>query len=261
MGYELKAFPLYEGSYSVAADKKFIPFNPAIHNAKDRPASLFVYVQPFLVQTSSDLVLLDTGLGYQDEDGELWLHQNIRKAGFNPEDVSMVIMSHLHFDHSGGMMIEKDGNYFPSFPNATYYVQENELKSALAKTSKSYNQPMLEALLRSGVVNYLTGDGNINSEISYQLTGAHSEYHQVISIKTGGETYFFGGDVVPEPEQVQRKFIAKYDMDGRKAMELRQQFGEQAASENWICLFYHAKSKAMARLRFADNAFTVIEVS
>lgn len=257
----MKAFPLYEGSYSVAADKKFIPFDPAKHDAKDRPASLFVYVQPFLVQTSSDLVLLDTGLGYQDENGELWLHENIRKAGFQPEDVSMVIMSHLHFDHSGGMMLKKEDKYIPAFPNAEYYIQENELKSALSKASKSYHVEMLEALQRSGNIHFISGDGNINSEISYQLTGAHSEFHQVITIKTGGETYFFGGDVVPEPEQVQRKFIAKYDLDGRKAMELRQQFGEQAAQENWICLFYHAKSKAMARLQFLDNTFSVMAVS
>ncbi|MEY3678946.1 MAG: hypothetical protein RI924_1087, partial [Bacteroidota bacterium] len=59
----LKLFPLYEGSYSVDISKKFIPFDPDIHQAKDRPASLFVHVRPFLVQTSSDLVLLDTGLG------------------------------------------------------------------------------------------------------------------------------------------------------------------------------------------------------
>jgi hypothetical protein len=57
-----------------------------------------------------------------------------------------------------------------------------------------------------------------------------------------GEKVFFGGDELPEPEQLIRKFIAKYDMDGRKAMELREEYGKKAAEEGWTCLFYHAKN-------------------
>ena len=85
----LKVHTLHEGSYSVDASKKFVPFDPAIHQAKDRPASLFINVQPFLVELNGRLILLDTGLGYSDEDGNLFLHENIRKAGFEPEYFEM----------------------------------------------------------------------------------------------------------------------------------------------------------------------------
>src|ERR1700761_9395716 len=77
---------LAEGSYSVDATKKFIPFDPQTDNFKDRPGSLFIHVHPFLVQTAEDLILFDTGLGYKDTRDELWLHQHIRGAGYQPED-------------------------------------------------------------------------------------------------------------------------------------------------------------------------------
>ena len=98
----MEIYALGEGSYSVDSTKKFIPFNPETDNPKDRPASLFIHVNPFLIKTKSDLILLDTGLGYKDTRDELFLHQHIRNAGFDPEDVSLVLMSHLHYDHSGG---------------------------------------------------------------------------------------------------------------------------------------------------------------
>ncbi|MBU0697215.1 MAG: MBL fold metallo-hydrolase, partial [Bacteroidetes bacterium] len=90
----MKATALYEGSYSVDATKKFIPFDPSIHKVSERPASLFIFIQPFLIKTSKDLILIDTGLGYSNENGNLILHDTIRKAGYQPEDVTKVLMSH-----------------------------------------------------------------------------------------------------------------------------------------------------------------------
>ena len=68
---------------------------------------------------------------------------------------------------------------------------------------------------------------------------------------------FFGGDVLPEPEELTRKFIAKYDYDGRKAMELRDEFGKQAAAENWKTLFYHAKSHAQGFVSYEEQKFII----
>jgi glyoxylase-like metal-dependent hydrolase (beta-lactamase superfamily II) len=102
---------LYEGSFSVDASKKFIPFDPTIHDKKDRPASLFIHVHPFIIETDSGLLLLDTGLGFVDEEGELLLHQRLRQKGFDSEDVRYVLLSHLHKDHASGMVTQVDGRY------------------------------------------------------------------------------------------------------------------------------------------------------
>ena len=254
----LQVYTLHEGSYSVDITKKFIPFDPAIHSAKDRPASLFVHVQPFLVKLNNSLILLDTGLGYSDEEGNLHLHQNIKKAGFNPDDVELVLMSHLHFDHSGGMVHDFKGKMELSFPNATYVIQRGEWETAFSSSSSSYHTEIFDFIQRNAQIKFIEGSGKLTEEISYELTGAHCPYHQVFLIDDGTDKVFFGGDVLPEPEELIRKFIAKYDFDGRKAMELREEFGKKAAAENWKCLFYHAKSKAQAFVAIDEDRFKII---
>jgi len=253
----LQVFPLFEGSYSVAADKKFIPFDPAKDNPKDRPASLFIHIQPFLVQLGDSLVLFDTGLGYTNADGGLILHENIRNAGFDPDDVSMVLMSHLHFDHSGGMIYRRAGQMELSFPHATYVIQQGEWESAFTNTSSSYKTEIFDFLQRNAQLEFIEGSGQLTDQISYELTGAHTPFHQVFLLDDGNDKVFFGGDVLPEPEELLRKFIAKYDFDGRKAMELREEFGIRAAAENWNCLFYHAKSKATGFVSQSDGQFKI----
>lgn len=256
----MKAFALYEGSFSVDITKTFKPFDPAIHQTKDRPASLFIYVQPFLVKTANDLIVCDAGLGYKNELGKLIIHENIRKAGYKSEDVTLVLMTHLHFDHSGGMVYEHNGKLELSFPNAEYVIQRGEWEIAYSKPSKSYKTEIFDVLQRSGNIHFVEGNGHLTNEISYELTSGHCEYHQVFIIKSEGETVFFGGDILPEPEQLLRKFAAKYDLDGRKSMELREHYGKLAAAENWLCLFYHAKSNPLGKVNYDNGIFKILPV-
>jgi glyoxylase-like metal-dependent hydrolase (beta-lactamase superfamily II) len=253
----MKIFTLGEGSYSVDATKKFIPFNPETDNFKDRPASLFIHVNPFLVQTDTDLILLDTGLGYKDTRDELFLHQHIRNAGFDPDDVTLVLMSHLHYDHSGGLVVERNGKLEPSFPNAKHVIQKKEWEKAISGSSSSYHKEIFEALKDAIDLHFVDGSGELQSGISYELSGGHSPFHQVFWIKNSDKKCFFGGDELPEPEQLIRKFIAKYDYDGRKAMQLREEYGKKAAEEGWTCLFYHAKSMTVGNVSFVDDHFKV----
>lgn len=254
----LQVFTLYEGSYSVDSTKKFIPFDPAKDNPKDRPASLFIHVQPFLVKMEDRLLLLDAGLGYSTADGELIIHKNIKKAGFRPEDVELVLMSHLHFDHAGGMVHDVAGKMELSFPNAAYVIQRGEWEAAFTNPSSSYRMDIFEFLQRNAQLNFVEGSGSLDEKIFFDLTGAHTPCHQTFLIKEGKDKVFFGGDVLPEPEELLRKFIAKYDYDGRKAMELREEFGKKAASDNWKCLFYHAKSKPIGYVQLEGENFKIV---
>lgn len=256
----MKITVLEEGSYSVAADKKFIPFDEKIHDPKDRPASLFVHVRPFLLETKKDLILFDTGLGYLDENGIPFINLKIKEKGYSAEEVTKVLMSHLHFDHSGGMLRNIDGEMKLNFVNADYYIQKNELENAILNPGKSYDPEVLEYLRRSDNLILLDGNGKIDNYISYTLTGAHCKYHQVFLVEEDGEKIFFGGDVLPEGDQLIRNYIAKYDLDGRAAMELRKEFGNRAVAENWTCLFYHSKNKAACKIRIENGAFVLKEV-
>ena len=109
----------------------------------------------------------------------------------------------------------------------------------MEKGAPSYNVAQFENIQNSDQVVLLEGEGKIDKYITYHVTGAHSPFHQVFWIEEDGQKIFFGGDVAPQLQQMKNKFIAKYDFDGRKCMELRQQWWEQGEKEKWTFLFYH----------------------
>ena len=236
----MRIIPLSEGSFTIDKTKLFVPYDEDKDNMQARPAgSLLVEIQPFVVITSNDILLLDTGLGFE-KNGTLQLHQNLSAAGINASDVTKVLMSHLHKDHAGGVGVGKtERKERLSFPNAKYYVQKQELEFAFKKGFPSFVTEYLECLQNSSQVELLDGNGFIDDYIEYEITGAHSPHHQVFWIRQEGKILFFGGDDAPQLQQMRHRFAAKYDYDGKKAMELRQEWWKKGEEENWTFLFYH----------------------
>jgi len=283
----MQIIPLSEGAFTIDRTKRFVPFDTEKDDLQGRPVgSLLVEIQPFVIVTTEDILVIDTGLGYRIN-GELQLYNNLRKAGIAPEKVTKVLMSHLHKDHAGGITKRSEGyerggawQSSPdeavgdcgggpgervmaggagervgvrgavervgvpgagelSFPNAQYYVQRKELEYAFEKGPTSYIPEELLCLKDSPRVTLLDGDGVIDGYIRYVVTGAHCPWHQVFWIVDGGETAFFGGDVAPQLQQMKSRFVAKYDYDGKRAMELRQEWWERGGKEGWTFLFYH----------------------
>lgn len=234
----MKIIPLSEGAFSVDQSKQFIPFDPATDDLQKRSrGSLLVEIQPFVVITSRDVILLDTGLGFADAKGGLQIHQLLAKHDLGAEDVTKVLLSHLHKDHTGG--IAHPNKKVVSFENATYYVNKNEWEFALTKGHTSYREADFLLLSKYSKTVFTEGDGYIDNYIRYEVTGAHCPYHQVFTIAEEGQIIFFGGDVAPQLQQMKNRFKAKYDFDGNKAMELRQQWWQQGQQEGWTFLFYH----------------------
>ena len=187
--------PLSEGSFTIDKTKLFVPFDEGNDDLQQRPTgSLLVEIQPFVVITSKDVLLLDTGLGFEDSPGRMQLHSNLEKMGIQKEQVTKVLMSHLHKDHAGGVALNNKLHTL-SFPNAVYYIQKRELDAAILQGLPSFIPEELQALASSSQVHFLSeNEGTIDGYISYRHTGAHSEHHQVFWIKEGAETIFFGGD-------------------------------------------------------------------
>ena len=237
----MKIIPLSEGTFTVDKTKLFVPFDQAEDELQKRTrGSLLVEVQPFVIITRNDTLLLDTGLGFKMHN-ELQLHQNLITNGINPTHVTKVLLTHLHKDHAGGIAAENENHLRQlSFPNAKYFLQEGELNFAFEKGFPSFITDELEILKRSSQVSLLNENkGAIDGYITYELSGAHSPYHQVFWIETGKQKIFFGGDEAPQLQQMKHRFIAKYDYDGKKAMELRRQWWEKGQTEHWTFLFYH----------------------
>ena len=236
----MKIIPLSEGSFTIDKTKMFVSFDDESDDLLSRPTgSLLVEVQPFVVITSKDVLLLDTGLGFNDKSGEPQIYSNLRKAGFEPEQITKVLLTHLHKDHAGGVSYGQNNEKL-SFPNATYYIQEREYDFAIQKGIPSFIPDELVALRTANNVEFLFDDeGVIDDYIFYQHTGAHSQHHQVFWIKENNEIIFFGGDDAPQLQQMKIRYKTKYDHDPEKASSLRQEWWEKGNAEGWQFLFYH----------------------
>jgi glyoxylase-like metal-dependent hydrolase (beta-lactamase superfamily II) len=233
----MKIIPLSEGSYTVDKTKEFIPFDAAQDSLGQRaPGSLLVEIQPFVVITSADIILFDAGLGFK-KDGEYTLLRNLNSNGIGAAEVTKVILSHLHKDHIGAIY-DVDSNT-PIFNNATYYVQQSEWEFAMQRDSASFKKELISWMEGHPQVNWLSGTGVIDHYIQYEISGGHSPNHQACKIVDGGEIVFYGGDEAPQLQQMKHRFAAKYDADGKKAMQLRQEWWARGENEKWIFLFYH----------------------
>jgi len=235
----MTVIPLSEGSFTIDKTKLFVPFDESTDELQQRPkGSLLVEVQPFAVITSEDVILLDTGLGFE-KNGIPQLHQNLMNAGINPSEVTKVLLSHLHKDHAGGIIRDGNGKAKLSFPGAKYYLQKRELEFAFEKGFPSYIPDELMPLKNASNVVLLDGNGVLDGYIRYEVTAAHSPHHQVFWMVEGGEIAFFGGDDAPQLQQMRTRYIAKYDYDGKKCMQLRQEWWQKGREEGWEFLFYH----------------------
>lgn len=245
-------FPLSEGVFTVGHDKQFVPFDIGQDELTRRPTgSLLVEVQPFLVVTERDVIVLDTGLGFADrQTGVLQIHQNLRQHGYEPEQVTKVLLSHLHKDHAGGVVYTDGADVCrTTFPNAAYYVYRPEADAALAEGLPSYHPAEIGPLLSSGQVQWLDGtEGVIDGYIRFTHSGGHSRQHIVFLIEDGADRIFFGGDEAPQLKQMKIRYVAKYDYDGKKASELREQYAAQGRKEGWTFLFYHDVKVPVAKL-------------
>lgn len=236
----MKIFPLSEGSFTVDKTKLFVPFEEGQDQLQERPrGSLLVEIQPFLVILQNDILLFDTGLGFADPSGQMQIHKNLAEKGVAAADITKVLLTHLHKDHAGGIALQPDHRQ-PAFPNATYYLQKRELDFAFERGIPSFIPEEFHVLKNMPNLVLLQNDeGSIDDHIRYEVTGAHSPFHQVFWVSDGDETVFFGGDDAPQLQQMKHRFTAKYDHDGRKAMLLRQQWWKEGEEKKWSFLFYH----------------------
>lgn len=237
-------FPLSEGTFTIGRDKIFHPFDPDKDELNERATgSLLVEVQPFVIVNDKDVILLDTGLGFSNPYDKTFLTDNLAKHNLHPEDVTKILLSHLHKDHAGGLC---EG----LFPNATIYIYEKEMEYADKVGFPSYYSDDLQWLKYAPNVQWLYEDsGVIDGYIHYWLSGAHAPCHIVFLIDNkDGEIIFYGGDEAPQYKQMKIKYIAKYDYDGKKAMQLREQWAQEGKEKNWTFLFYHDVKTPTAKM-------------
>lgn len=226
-----------------------------------------------LIEHADELVLIDTGSGNKETpkfhsiyaienegaDGRTALEDGIREAGFKPDDVTLVINTHLHFDHAGGNTYRNaEGHIAASFPNARYTVQRGEMDWATntnERTAASYFSANWNAIVEAGRMQLTEGSTDILPGISVHLTPGHTPYHQSVMLRSGGETACFLGDVCPTTHHLPLPWIMGYDVEPLVTLESKRELLKRALDEQWMLIFEHDAHHGWGRVQNDGKAY------
>lgn len=235
-------------------------------NPPDEKNRVLLGLNPVLVETPKDLVLLDTGMGDKGDEkfNSIYgversptLGESIREAGFTEEDVTIVINTHLHFDHAGGnTLVGPDGSSLPAFPGARYIVQAGEVQAALhpnERTKASYRPGDFMPLKDAGILETIDGDGEITEGVMVFRTGGHNRDIQLVSVASEGRMAVFLSDLIPTTAHLNYPYIAGYDLFPTDVLDVKKNLIKKAIEEKWLLLFYHDPEKKAGYVRLIDG--------
>lgn len=206
-----------------------------------------------LLEKDDRLILIDNGIGDKQEDkflrhyhlnGDDSLFGSIRKLGYEPEDITDMFLTHLHFDHAGGGVIwNKDHSGFElSFPNANYWVAEDHWNWAMnpnPREKASFLQENLLPVLESGHLKFIKTPGELFPGFDVRLFNGHTEAQAIPMIQYQGKTVVFMADLMPASVHMPLAWVIGYDIRPLETMKEKKSFLDEAAKNDYILFFEH----------------------
>lgn len=224
-----------------------------------------------LIETAGKRILVDTGLGDkwgEKERGLLRIDRSVSLfgclagLGLGPEDIDVVINTHLHFDHAGGNTRQQDGRVVPSFPRARYVVQLGEWEDATRtheRNRASYQEHDYVPLAEARLLDTVQGEVEVAPGVFVMPVGGHTAYHQMVVVESRGETLAIPTDLVPTASHLPLPFITGYDLFPLGTLEAKRRLLRRAFEEQWSLLFYHDPRVAVARIRKDKDRYVLGE--
>jgi glyoxylase-like metal-dependent hydrolase (beta-lactamase superfamily II) len=213
-----------------------------------------------LIQSDGKNILVETGAGDKQDakfreiyglDGP-HLMAGLRDYGLAPEDIDLVIDTHLHFDHCGGNTLVVKDKIIPAFPNAHYLVQRGEFEHALHPTERdraSYFIENYKPIEDAGRFMLLDGDQVVAPGVECIVVPGHTAHMQCVKLTGGGQTAFFFADLVPTTAHLPLPWIMGYDLYPMTTLENKRKWIPESVREGWIALFAHDAATPAAHLR------------
>lgn len=226
-----------------------------------------------LLVSDTRKILIDTGMGSKWDEkakGMYAINQNpagleagLQKLGYSSAEITDVLLTHLHFDHTGGSTILQNGKLLPAFSNARYYVQSNNYRWALEPTERdkgSYLQDNFVPLAEAGVLILIDEDvERIEDEIELVKVHGHTYGQQLFKISDGTNTLLYCGDLFPTSSHIPLPYIMGYDLQPLVTLAEKKEILPQAVAENWMLFFEHDPYHAAATVQATAKGFAVKE--
>ena len=226
-----------------------------------------------LIIRGAQRILIDTGIGnkYDAKFAKIYAVQqprnlldNLHAKGFEPADITHVIMSHMHFDHIGwNTRANENGEIVPTFRNATYFAQKGEFETAQnpdPRSKASYLPDNWQALQRTGQLELLNGTGEVLPGIESVITGGHTEFHTIVKLTTPAGVAVFLADLVPTPSHLKTPYVMGYDLFPKQTMDVKPKVLRQAIDEHWLLIFEHSARVTSGYLCEKNGAYVLEEV-
>jgi glyoxylase-like metal-dependent hydrolase (beta-lactamase superfamily II) len=228
-----------------------------------------------LIEHEIGLVLIDTGAGNKENDkfydiygienrgtpGPTRLEDGLRQLGVGVDDITLVINSHLHFDHAGGNTTrDAKGMIVPTFPNARYVVQKGEYEYAThtnERTAGSYFPHNFVPVQEAGRFDFVDGEREIIAGIRAIPTPGHTPHHHGLLIESAGERAFYIADLVPTAAHLPLPWIMGYDVEPLVTLETKRHILKRAVDEEWLVVFEHDATTAWSKIQHDGKSYAL----
>jgi methylmalonyl-CoA epimerase len=227
-------------------------------------------MRPLIVRGARTMII-DAGLGRKGDaafedaygvDHRYDLDRALTDARLAPEDIDIVLASHLHFDHAGGFTVrDVSGRLRPRFPRAQYIVRRGEWEDAThvhSQNTARYQAEDYRPLAEAGVLQLVDDDATIMPGVRVKRTGGHSTHHQVVMIESGGKSAAFAADLIPTTRHVTESWIPALDLYPMDTLAVKRAFNEDAVAREVLVFFYHDPSVAAGYIREEHGSRLVI---
>jgi len=202
-----------------------------------------------LVRTGDKNILIETGIGNKLSDKLVQIYKqpaklldNLHVAGVAPEDIDIVINTHLHFDHCGWNTMLRGDQIVPTFPKAKYYAQRQEWEHGrlqLERDAISYMSPNYDPLIESGQMVLLDGDQELLPGISVKVFPGHTTSMQAVIVESGGKRACYISDLIPTSNHLDITWAMAFDLFPLQTIESRKKYYAKAIPEKWLTVFTH----------------------
>ena len=234
-------------------------------NPADDQNRVTLSTRNLLLVSDDKKILIDTGMGNKwDEkskniyriDPTLELERVLELNGIKPDEISDVILTHLHFDHTGGSTKFDNEKLVPAFPNAKYFVQKKNFEWAMNPSDRdkgSYIKDNFEPLVKEGVLNLIDGEIDFDENISFKIINGHTFSQQMIKISDSSNTVLYVADLLPFVSQIKIPYVMGYDLQPLVTVEEKKKYLKLAADKNWQLYFGHDPEFALASVKHSEK--------